>query len=119
MPQTKPGEVLVRVKACGLGLTLVWNRNDRVAGRSGKLPRIIGHEIAGDVVELGEGVGGFQPGDRVNVYFYLTMVLIKDVKKFGREHTCGIANPEGNGAVAIESVREPEFAVRAETVCER
>jgi alcohol dehydrogenase, propanol-preferring len=70
MPQPGPGEVLVRVRACGLGLTLVWNRDGR-GGASGKLPRIIGHEVAGDVTEVGPYVDGFNPGDRVNVYYYL------------------------------------------------
>ena len=28
-PEAGPGEVLVRVRACGLGLTLVWNRDGR------------------------------------------------------------------------------------------
>jgi propanol-preferring alcohol dehydrogenase len=74
-PQPGPTEVLVRVRACGLGLTLVWNRNGRGSGDGGetdKLPRIIGHEIAGDVVECGAQVRNFRPGDRVNVYYYLT-----------------------------------------------
>ena len=70
LPQPGPGEVLVRVRACGLGLTLVWNRNGR-GGAAGKLPRIIGHEIAGDITQLGPSVSGFKPGDRVNVYYYL------------------------------------------------
>jgi propanol-preferring alcohol dehydrogenase len=75
LPQPGPFEVLVRVRACGLGLTLVWNRNGRGSGDGGagdKLPRIIGHEIAGDVVECGAHVRNFQPEDRVNVYYYLT-----------------------------------------------
>lgn len=71
VPQPGPGEALVRVRACGLGLTLVWNRKGRGGARD-KLPRIIGHEIAGDVVESGPGVTNFKPGDRVNVYYYLT-----------------------------------------------
>jgi propanol-preferring alcohol dehydrogenase len=71
VPQPGPGEALVRVRACGLGLTLVWNRKGRDRADD-KLPRIIGHEIAGDVVELGPGVTGFNQGDRVNVYYYLT-----------------------------------------------
>ena len=69
MPQPGPSEVLVRVRACGLGLTLVWNRKGR-SGASGKLPRIIGHEIAGEVTQVGPSVDGFKPGDRVNVYYY-------------------------------------------------
>ena len=75
MPEPGAGEVLVRVRACGLGLTLVWNRNGRGFARgdpAAKLPRIIGHEIAGDVADVGPGVSRFKPGDRVNVYFYLT-----------------------------------------------
>jgi len=74
-PQPGPTEVLVRVRACGLGLTLVWNRNGRGSGDGGaedRLPRIIGHEIAGDVVECGSNVQNFRSGDRVNVYYYLT-----------------------------------------------
>ena len=57
MPQPGVGDVLVRVRACGLGLTLVWNRKGRGSGQGAlrdKFPRIIGHEIAGDVVEVGE-----------------------------------------------------------------
>ena len=75
LPQPGPTEVLVRVRACGLGLTLVWNRNGRGFGGAGtgdKLPRIIGHEIAGDVVECGANVHNFRSVDRVNLYYYLT-----------------------------------------------
>jgi propanol-preferring alcohol dehydrogenase len=75
VPQPGNGEALVRVRACGLGLTLVWNLKGRVFGRRtipDKAPRIIGHEIAGDVVEVGPYVTPFKAGDRKNVYFYLT-----------------------------------------------
>ena len=75
IPQPGPDEVLVKVKACGLGLTLVWNRKGRGStdnALADKLPRVIGHEIAGDVVECGPGVRNFEPGDRVNVFYYLT-----------------------------------------------
>ena len=75
VPKPGAGEALVRVRACGVGLTLAWNRLGRGFGRGDsppKMPRIIGHEIAGDVVEVGPNVNSFKPGDRVNVYFYLT-----------------------------------------------
>lgn len=71
VPEPGPGEALLRVRACGLGLTLVWNRKGR-DGANDRLPRIIGHEIAGDVVGLGTGVTTFKEGDRVIVYYYLT-----------------------------------------------
>ena len=68
IPEPGRGEVLVRVRACGLGLTLVWNRNGRGFSRGGesdKLPRIIGHEVTGDVVDVGPGVVHFKTGDRM------------------------------------------------------
>jgi alcohol dehydrogenase, propanol-preferring len=86
VPRPGPGEVLVRVRACGLGLTLVWNRSGR-SGTSGKLPRIIGHEIAGDVTEIGANVEGFKPGDRVNVYYYLVCGYCRWCKR-AREDLC-------------------------------
>ncbi len=86
LPKLGAGEVLVRVRACGLGLTLVWNRNGR-SGTSGKLPRIIGHEIAGDVTETGPGVQGFKTGDRVNVYYYLVCGYCRWCKR-AREDLC-------------------------------
>src|SRR5579875_2708985 len=68
-PKPSTGEALVKVKACGVGLTLSWVRLGRM---SGSTPRIIGHEIAGVVEEVGEGVTDIRSGDSVAVYFYLT-----------------------------------------------
>jgi alcohol dehydrogenase len=56
------GEILVQIKAVGLC------HSDLVAitGERGKpMPIVIGHEAAGIVVELGEGVTGFELGDHV------------------------------------------------------
>jgi 2-desacetyl-2-hydroxyethyl bacteriochlorophyllide A dehydrogenase len=101
-PQPGPGEVLVRVRACGLGLTLVWNRNGR-GGSSGKLPRIIGHEIAGDVAEVGPSVDGFTPGDRVNVYYYLICGHCRWCNR-GRDDLCdqqvGVVGRQIDGGLA-------------------
>jgi propanol-preferring alcohol dehydrogenase len=108
MPQTGPGEVLVRVRACGLGLTLVWNRNGR-GGIGGKLPRIIGHEIAGDVTQVGPSVDGFKPGDRVNVYYYLTCGNCRWCNR-GRDDLCdhqaGVVGRQIDGGLA-EYVKLP------------
>jgi len=62
-PQAKQGEVLVRVRSCavcGSDIRIYHRGNPRV-----KPPQIIGHEIAGEVVEVGSGVKGFKVGDRV------------------------------------------------------
>ncbi len=69
VPSPGKGEALVKVKACGIGLTLSWSRLGRMGGSA---PRIIGHEIAGVVEQLGEGVTNVSIGDSVAVYFYLT-----------------------------------------------
>ncbi|MBP1842506.1 putative PIG3 family NAD(P)H quinone oxidoreductase [Rhizobium petrolearium] len=64
LPAIRPGEILVKVEAAGV------NRPD-VAQRSGNYPPpkdaspILGLEIAGEVVALGEGVSEFKPGDKV------------------------------------------------------
>lgn len=68
-PSPGRGEAVVRVKACGIGLTLSWVRQGMMNGTA---PRIIGHEIAGVVEKVGEGVTSIAAGDSVAVYFYLT-----------------------------------------------
>jgi propanol-preferring alcohol dehydrogenase len=69
-PQPERGEVLVRVRASGLCSTDMH----LLSGRQplGTLPRIVGHELAGDVVELGESVHGFRIGDRVTAAIDVT-----------------------------------------------
>jgi NADPH:quinone reductase len=58
VPQPKPHEILVRVKAASL------NRAD-LAGLAAKDGKVIGMEWAGEVVEVGPQAGSYQPGDRV------------------------------------------------------
>ncbi len=64
VPEPGAGEVLLRVRACGIcGSDLHFYRGELPA-----LPTISpGHEFAGEVTEVGEGVKGFTPGQRVVV----------------------------------------------------
>ncbi len=67
IPRPGPNELLVRVAACGIcGSDLhiyQWELGaERIAAR---LPFVLGHEPAGEVVETGPGVSGFRRGDRV------------------------------------------------------
>lgn len=63
-PHLRKDQVLVRVKACAMNHLDLWVRK----GLPGvKLPHIPGSDIAGEVVEAGEYVGGFAPGQRVLV----------------------------------------------------
>ena len=69
-PAIGPSEVLVRVRAAGVGLTIVIMKN--TLGVVTRYPRILGHEVAGEVVEIGSEVCHVAEGDRVVCHFYLT-----------------------------------------------
>ena len=60
-PKAGPGELLVKIEASGICGTdcLEWYRINRV-------PLVLGHEIAGTIVQVGRGVRGFKVGDRVS-----------------------------------------------------
>lgn len=64
-PQVSAGEVKIRVRNCSTCGT------DVKISRSGHPnmtpPQIMGHEIAGEIVDVGEGVEGWNAGDRVQV----------------------------------------------------
>ncbi len=61
-PQPRNDQVLVRVKACAMNHLDLWVRK----GLPGvKLPHILGSDIAGEIVEVGEYVTGFKTGQRV------------------------------------------------------
>jgi S-(hydroxymethyl)glutathione dehydrogenase / alcohol dehydrogenase len=57
------GEVLVEIKATGVCHTDAYTLSG--ADPEGLFPSILGHEGAGVVVEIGEGVTSLKPGDRV------------------------------------------------------
>src|SRR5262245_40192564 len=67
-PVAGPSEAVARVLACGSGLTI---QHAKAGRRRIPFPRIIGHEIAGQVVEIGPGVTGLFGVDGVTAYFYL------------------------------------------------
>jgi len=62
VPTIGPGELLVKVVASGIcgSDVMEWYRIK-------KAPRVLGHEIAGEIVEVGKGVQGYNIGDRVFV----------------------------------------------------
>ena len=62
VPQIHAGECLIKILASGIcGSDLMeWYRRDSV-------PLVLGHETAGEVIEVGNGVNHLKPGDRVVV----------------------------------------------------
>jgi D-arabinose 1-dehydrogenase-like Zn-dependent alcohol dehydrogenase len=67
-PVAGPGEAVARVLTCGAGLTI---QHAKAGRRAIPFPRVIGHEIAGEIVEIGVGVTSLRRGDGVTAYFYL------------------------------------------------
>ena len=65
-PQIGPGELLVKVLASGIcgSDVMEWYRIK-------KAPLVLGHEIAGEIVEVGEGVDRYKIGDRVFVSHHI------------------------------------------------
>lgn len=64
-PEPGPGQLLMRVRACGTCGTDVKILN---FGHHHLVPpRVLGHEVTGEVEELGAGTEGFSPGDRVQL----------------------------------------------------
>jgi len=59
-PVAGPGELVFRVMASGLcgSDVMEWYRKP-------KAPTVLGHEVAGEVVEVGDGLAGFVAGDRI------------------------------------------------------
>lgn len=67
VPETGPGELLVRVESCGICHTDL----KKIAYDLLPPPRIYGHETAGVVVRTGPGVNGFGEGDRVALFHHI------------------------------------------------
>lgn len=71
-PEPGPGEVLIRVAACGVGLTVLNCIRGDLANDPALLPRVPGHELVGRVEALGPGVRPDLVGRLVAAYFYLS-----------------------------------------------
>jgi S-(hydroxymethyl)glutathione dehydrogenase / alcohol dehydrogenase len=67
LAEARAGEVLVRLVACGVCHTDLYTASG--ADPSGYVPTVLGHEGAGVVERVGEGVGSLAPGDHVVTLF--------------------------------------------------
>jgi acryloyl-coenzyme A reductase len=84
-PNPGPEEVLIRIRCCGvchLDLILRSGMRSRV-----KLPRVLGHEIAAEVVEVGSNVRDVVPGDRVAAFNFQSCGHCADCRR-GRPSLC-------------------------------
>ncbi len=67
VPEIGPGEVLVKIHTCGICGTDL----KKIHTGSHDAPRVFGHEMAGTIAKVGEGVIGFLVGDRVMAYHHI------------------------------------------------
>lgn len=67
-PVAGPGEAVAKVFTVGAGLTIQHIKMGRMPA---EFPRIIGHEITAEIVEVGEAVTNVKVGDAVTSNFYL------------------------------------------------
>lgn len=84
-PRPGPNDVVLRVHANAPDQLDVTVRSGRQP--DAKLPLILGHEIAGEIVELGNNVDAWRVGDRVTPYTYLTCGRCRFCR-MGRETLC-------------------------------
>ena len=94
-PTIGPNDLLVRVhytSICGTDLH-IW-KWDAWAQETITVPRVIGHEFMGTVVEVGSEVRGFATGQRVAVEGHVTCGHCRNCRA-GRRHLC--RNTEGIG----------------------
>src|SRR5262245_5784121 len=99
VPRAGDGEAVVKVEACGVGLTVLNYMNGNQQRRAELLPRIPGHELVGTIVEVGAGVTTPKVGERVMAYFYLACGGC-DYCRLAHEPLC--RNLRGNVGVAAD-----------------
>jgi L-iditol 2-dehydrogenase len=84
-PEAGPGEVVLRVRncsTCGTDVKISRHGHHHVVP-----PRTLGHEIAGEIAEVGEGVAGWSVGDRVQVIAAVPCGVCPDCRA-GRMTVC-------------------------------
>lgn len=85
MPTADQGHVVVKVKAVGVCATDIHMIMGKV--KLAKPPHVLGHEIAGEIEEVGAGVTGWKKGDRVVIDTIVSCGKCKACKS-GRRELC-------------------------------
>lgn len=85
-PTPQSGELLVKVKACGVCRTDLHILDGELPPK--QLPLILGHEIVGTVEEMGASVKNFQKGDLVGIPWLAKTCGLCEFCKKGKENLC-------------------------------
>ena len=109
-PRPETGRVLVRIRVCGICRTDLHVLDGELP--EPKLPLVLGHQIVGEVQELGEGVEGVAVGDRVGVSWLGWTCGTCAFCTTGRENLCPTARFTGyqlDGGYADLAVADARF----------
>ncbi len=112
-PSPGPGQVLLGVHVCGVCRTDLHVLDGELS--EPKLPLVLGHQIVGIVEELGAGVDGFAPGDRVGVPWLGFTCGVCRYCLAGRENLCRAARFTGytiDGGYAEYCVADSRYCFR-------
>lgn len=108
-----PGELLLRVAACGVCRTDLQLCAGDLAAR--RLPIVPGHQIVGRVIGVGDGAGGWRVGERAGVAWLAEACGACERCREGRENLCANARFTGwdrDGGYATEALVRADFALR-------
>jgi alcohol dehydrogenase, propanol-preferring len=111
VPAPSPGEVLVRVHACGVCRTDLHVVDGELPDP--KIPIVPGHEIVGVIERAGAGVEALQEGDRVGIPWLGFSCGVCEYCSSGRENLCRQARFTGyqvDGGYAEYAVADARFA---------
>lgn len=111
VPSPGPGEILLRVTACGVCRTDLQLAEGDLPAR--RLPITPGHQAVGVVEQVGEGVAGWRAGDRAGVAWLAGACGVCRRCKAGRENLCESAEFTGwdrDGGYADYLVARADFA---------
>jgi len=113
IPVALPGEVLVKVRACGVCRTDLHLVDGELSPP--ELPIIPGHEIVGVVEVVGDGVTHLKPGDRVGIPWLGYSCGECELCRGGRENLCVNARFTGyhnDGGYAEYAVADASYAFK-------
>jgi propanol-preferring alcohol dehydrogenase len=112
-PVALPGDVVVKVKACGVCRTDLHVVDGELP--DGEVPVVPGHEIVGVVEQTGDSVSGIAVGDRVGIPWLGYSCGACALCKSGRENLCADARFTGyqlDGGYADYAVADARYAFK-------
>ncbi len=111
LPDLSAGELLVRIRACGLcpGETMGWYM-------ARKAPVVLGHEPVGEVIRVGPGTSEFSPGDRIFIHHHAPCLTCRACRRGDHVHCPTWRRTRLIPGGVAEFAVVPETIVRTDTL---